>query len=178
MSVRVYRNFLTADKCEALSQIALRGIEEGWCKHCVPAEVNRYTSRIHMKKYTYPETILDVSRRVRKFLNIDCFPPIFGHGKNGVVASVTFKDGYIPEHKDPRSIKDFMTYRCNIVTQLPEEGCDIYVNGKKVDTGVGDLHCYMASELNHYVTKSKGQTPRILWMFGACIPLQEGERYL
>jgi hypothetical protein len=178
MSVRVYRNFLTSNECEVLSQIALLGMEEGWCKPCVPAEVNRYTSRIHMAKHKYPETVLNISSRVRKFLDIDCFPPIYGHGKDGIVVSITFKDGYIHEHKDPRSIKNFMTYRCNIVTQLPEEGCDVYVDGKKVDTGVGDLHCYMASELNHYVTKSKEQTPRILWMFGACIPLEKGKEYL
>jgi hypothetical protein len=69
------------------------------------------------------------------------------------------------------------TYRCNILTQANEDGCDLYVDGKKIDIEVGDLHCYMVSELEHYVTEAKGETPRIMWMFGCHIPKEHWSEY-
>ena len=51
----------------------------------------------------------------------------------------------------------------------------VYVENNKIDIEVGELHCYLASDYEHYVTEVKGETPRILWMFGAYVPKEDWE---
>jgi hypothetical protein len=52
------------------------------------------------------------------------------------------------------------------MTRNSDAGGELYIGGKKIDIGVGDLHCYLPSVVEHYVTEVKGQTSRIMWMFG------------
>lgn len=183
MSVKIFKNFLTQTECQELNSIALQGIEEGWCgKGLDPVKgvcySLRYTSRMHMKDVEYPQFVRDISNKIREFMKINSFPLIEGHGKDGVVVSITLKNGSVHEHRDPLSIDGLPTYRCNVLTQANESGCDLYVDGKHVDIEVGDLHCYMVSALPHFVTEAKGNTPRIMWMFGAHIPKAEEQKYL
>lgn len=37
------------------------------------------------------------------------------------------------------------------------------------------VHCYLASDFEHYVTEVQGETNRILWMFGAAVPKEDWE---
>jgi hypothetical protein len=59
------------------------------------------------------------------------------------------------------------------MTQAPDNGGILYVDGNSVDINVGDLHCYYPSEQRHSVTDVEGMTPRILWMFGAHRPYED-----
>ncbi len=59
------------------------------------------------------------------------------------------------------------------MTQSPDDGGILYVDGNQIDINVGDLHCYYPSEHPHFVTEVKGKTPRILWMFGAHRPHED-----
>ena len=174
MAVKIFKNFLSKEKCNELNKVAEQGIKKGWVSLGVNYKdtryTKRYTSRMHMAHAEYPQIVRDIATEVRKFVGIDEFPIIDRHGKDGVVVSVTFKGGEVYPHRDPKSLGGLATYRCNVLTQANEEGCDLYVDGKKVDIEVGDLHCYMVSEFEHYVTEAKGDTPRIMWMFGAHIP--------
>lgn len=177
MMVQVYKNFLSKEECHKLNVIALEGIKQGWVnKGIQKSDFNyelRYTSRMHMQNAEYPEYVKVISKKIRTFLNIDEYPLIVDNGKDGVVVSVTFKNGAVYEHKDARSKEGLGTFRCNVMTQKNEEGADLFVDGKKIEIDVGDLHCYWVSEIPHYVTEAKGETPRIMWMFGAHIPLSE-----
>jgi hypothetical protein len=181
MQVKIYKNFLSKDDCENLNEVAFLGVEKGWISNGVNYQdyeyKKRFTSRMYMKNFEYPQIVRDISGRIRTFLNIDSFPIIDGHGKDGVVVSYTMQGGDVYRHKDARSDDDLPTYRCNVLTQANEEGCELYVNDKKIDIEVGDLHCYMVSELYHYVTEAKGETPRIMWMFGAHIPKEHWSEY-
>lgn len=169
--IKIFRNFITLDECKKLSDIALRGVEEGWVGPGLSrgrfGYNKRFTSRMHMGNKKYPELVIDISNRICKFMGIQHYPLILGHGSEGVVVSVTYPGGDVYSHRDPRSEKGYATYRCNIMTQAADEGAELYVDDELVDINVGDLHCYYASEQTHYVTEVKGQTPRILWMFGA-----------
>ena len=187
MKVKIYKNFLNLEECDQLNQIALNGIDEGWIGPGISRREfgydKRYTSRLHMDSeaypnYTknnvkYPEFVLEISDKIRKFMKIDHYPIISGHGRDGVVVSVTFKGGDVYSHKDPRSKDGWTTYRCNVLTQATEEGAELYVDNKLVNINVGDLHCYYASEQIHYVTEVKGTTSRILWMFGCHRPYED-----
>jgi hypothetical protein len=61
------------------------------------------------------------------------------------------------------------------MTQAADNGAELFVDGSKIDIKTGDLHCYLASDFEHYVTEVKGNTPRILWMFGAYVPTEHWE---
>lgn len=180
--VKLFNNFLSSSECEALNKVAKQGIEEGWICPATNKQgfknSTRYTNRSRMHTVEYPQVVRDMSAKVRKFVGVDKFPIITGHGRDGVVVSVVFKGGDVHKHKDARSYDGLATYRCNVLTQANEDGCDIYVDGEKVTVEVGDLHCYMVSEFEHYVTEAKGDTPRIMWMFGAHIPLERLGEYL
>lgn len=181
MQVKIYKNFLSKKDCQILNDVAIKGIHDGWLKSGISRGHANYqkrlTSRMHMDSFEYPEIVINTSNRVRNYLGIDTFPIISGHGKDGVVVSYTMQGGDVYSHKDPRSVNELPTYRCNILTQANEDGCELYVGGQKIDIEVGDLHCYMASEIEHYVTEAKGTTPRIMYMFGAHIPKSHWNEY-
>lgn len=181
MQVKIYKNFLPKQQCDALNAIANRGVKEGWVNKGVDYQNHSYTkrltSRMHMANAEYPQLVRDISDRVRKFVGVNDLPIIVNHGKDGVVVSYTMQGGGVYPHKDPRSDDGLPTYRCNILTQANEQGGDLYVGGQKIDVEIGDLHCYMVSEVEHYVTEAKGATPRIMWMFGAHIPKEHWGKY-
>jgi hypothetical protein len=172
MNVKVYKNFLSNDECQMLNNIALANTNN-WFGFGLSHNVfidTRLTTRLYMENKTYTQEVLDVSKKVRAFVGVDKFPLIYDHGSNGVVVSITYQNGDVPIHQDPKSAKGLPAYRCNILTQTNEDGAELYVDGKKINVEAGDLHCYMASELPHFVTTAKGKTPRIMYMFGAYIP--------
>lgn len=181
MQVKIYKNFLNVEECNALNDVARLGVLEGWVSEALSRGQRNYTkrltSRFHMEKAEYPPLVYAVSAKVREFLGVESFPLIEGHGKNGVVVSYTMEGGDVYKHLDGLSADGLPTYRCNILTQASEAGGELFVDDKKIDIAVGDLHCYMVSELEHYATEVKGKTPRIMWMFGAHIPKTHWEEY-
>ena len=179
MNVKVYKNFLSNDECQMLSNIALANTNN-WFGFGLSHNAfidTRLTTRLYMENKTYTQEVLDVSKKVREFVGVDKFPLIYDHGSDGVVVSITYQNGDVPIHKDPKSADELPAYRCNILTQTNEDGAELYVDDKKIDIKTGDLHCYMASELSHFVTTAKGKTPRIMYMFGAYIPKEYWSEY-
>lgn len=175
--IKVFPNFLTLNECSQLNEITLLGISEGWVK---PGHSRgyynyqkRFTSRMHMIGVKYPNFVIEISNKIRKFLNLQNYPIIDNHGSSGVVTSITFPGGDVYSHKDPKSITGYSSYRCNVMTQKPEGGGKLYVDNEVIPINVGDLHCYYASEQIHYVTEVVGNIPRILWMFGAYLPQEK-----
>lgn len=131
----------------------------------------RLTSRMYGYRFVYPDVVLKAADKIRKYCGIDSYPFISGHGTNGIVVSCTMPGGDVYAHKDPRSKDDSLaTLRCNVMTRDSDSGGELFVGGVKVDVGVGDLHCYLVSEHEHYVTAVEGVTPRVMWMFGAHVP--------
>ena len=175
--VQIFKNFLTEEECKILTEIAITGVQEKWIGPGLSrGKFNyqkRYTSRMHMYGKKYPSYVIGISNKIREFMNIDQYPLIINHGSEGVVVSVTFNGGDVYEHCDPRSDKGWTTFRCNVMTQAPEDGGKLYIEDELIDLKVGDLHCYYASEQKHYVTEVEGNTPRVLWMFGAHRPLKD-----
>jgi hypothetical protein len=107
MQVKIYKNFLSKEECEILTKVAKDGLGKWLGKGVTTGNVlvdKRYTSRMYMGRYEYPQIVRDISDRIRKFVGIDLFPLILGHGKDGVVVSYTVKNGDVYPHKDPRSV--------------------------------------------------------------------------
>lgn len=181
--VQIFRNFLNKEECEKLSDIAFQGVKEGWVGPGAnsPGEYHykkRMTSRPYMNDARYPNYVIEISDKIRNFMGLENHPLIlkyknFQHGSDGVVVSVTYPGGNVTEHRDLRSDEGWVTYRCNVMTQAAESGGILYVDGKAIDINVGDLHCYYPSEQVHSVTDVEGNTPRVLWMFGAHRPPED-----
>lgn len=190
--VIIFRNFLSYDECNELNNIARNGVDEGWInvgysypkKHLYDYSDSgldsnytlRFTSRMHMtpRNKEYPLFVINIRDKIIKTMKLQDFPQIENHGNSSVVVSYTFKNGFVYEHKDPRPSlpnSHLGTYRMNVMTQKNEDGGKLYVDGECIDINVGDLHCYFVSENYHYVSHCKGDTPRIMWMFGKAVPL-------
>ena len=176
MRLEITRNFLTLEECAALNEWAVEGIKHGWLDMGISRgdlTRTRLTSRMYGARFTTPEIVVTVSEKIRRYVGVQDYPLIAGHGRDGVVVSCTYNNGDVYEHQDPRSPTGLATLRCNVMTQKPVSGGLLHLEGQEVPLEAGDLHCYLASEHRHLVTKVSGDIPRILWMFGAHVPLED-----
>jgi hypothetical protein len=185
MRIERHKNFLTPEECAVLNAWVDEGVKKKWLdvgssrgQHGYP---KRFTNRMYGFRFAYPQYILDISDRIRNFCGVDSYGLIDnghgnnGHGKNGVVVSCTFDGGDVYAHQDPRSEGGLSALRCNVMTRAADAGAELYVGGQLVDIEVGELHCYLVSEFEHKVTEVQGDTPRVLWMFGAYVPMEDWE---
>lgn len=176
MRLDIYPNFASQEEIDALNAWAELGVKNKWLDAGISQGTDVYTkrltSRFYGNRFEYPQVVLDLSRRVREFVGVSSFPFVAGHGRDGVVVSYTYPGGDVYKHKDPGGM-GMATLRCNILTQKADAGCQLYVDNTPVNIGVGDLHCYLASEHEHWTTPVEGITPRIMWMFGANVPAED-----
>jgi hypothetical protein len=174
MRIEVVKNFITQAEIAALNCWASLGVQNKWLDTGITTNFKptrtRLTSRMYGNRYEYPQEALVLSEKIRKYVGVEGYPLIEGHGKNGIVVSYTMQGGNVYKHKDPSSVKGLATLRCNVLTQKADVGGVLYVDGQQVDIEVGDLHCYLVSEHEHWATEVGGGTPRIMWMFGAHVP--------
>jgi hypothetical protein len=176
MRIEVISNFASKEELKALNDWVNLGVQNKWLDVGVGTQGTtdkRLTSRMYGNRYKYPQVVKDLSTRIRNFVGINMYPLIEGHGRDGVVVSCTFAKGDVYKHKDPKSETGVATLRCNILTQKADEGGVLFVDGQQIDFEVGDLHCYLVSEHEHWATEVKGNTPRIMWMFGAHVPAED-----
>jgi hypothetical protein len=179
MRLEITPNFITPEECSLLNNWVYEGVDKKWLDNGISTggivTNKRFTTRFYGDRFEYPKEIMDIAEKIRNFAGVSKHEIINGHGKNGIVVSYTKPGGDLYAHKDGKSELNFSALRCNIMTQAAEEGADLFVNGNKIDIKAGDLHCYLASDFEHYVTEVKGNTPRILWMFGAYVPKDDWE---
>ena len=179
MRIERHKNFLSQEGCNILNIWVDKGVQKKWLDYGISKRFNqckkRVTNRFYAERFEYPQIVLDISNRIRKFCGIDSYGLIKGHGRDGVVVSCTFPGGDVYEHQDPKSESGLSALRCNVMTRDSDAGGKLYVNGEHIDIEVGELHCYLASDFRHYVTEVEGDTSRVLWMFGAEVPVDDWE---
>jgi len=177
MRIERVKNFLSPAECDALNAWVDIGVANKWLDLGITlgntAYHRRVTSRLYADRFEHPKIVLDLSERVRKFCGVAGYPLINGHGRDGVVVSCTFPGGDVYPHKDPLSIDEVPTLRCNIMTRAADAGCVLHIGGKPIDIEVGELHCYLVSEHEHFATPVEGNTSRVMWMFGAHVPAED-----
>ena len=177
MRLEITPNFITPAECDLLNAWAYEGVTKKWLDNGVctgKSTDKRLTSRMYGGRFEYPKEVIELSNKIRRFVGVSNYPIIMGHGNNGIVVSYTKLGGDVYKHKDPKNGWS-SALRCNIMTQAADDGAELFVDGSKIDIEAGDLHCYLASDFEHYVTEVKGNTPRILWMFGAYVPKEAWE---
>ena len=173
-----HRDFLSRQECDALNDWVSLGVENKWLDAGISRGSNweyksRLTTRNYGDRFEYPAIVYVISDRITELLGISHLKrSIVGGGKDGVVVSYTLPSGDVYAHTDPME-GDLHVLRCNVMTQAADAGAELIIGGKKVEVGVGDLHCYLPSDVEHYVTTAEGDTPRIMWMFGYQISKKE-----
>ena len=166
-----HRNFLSSQECNALNDWVSLGVENKWLDAGISRGSDwqyksRLTTRNYGDRFEYPPLVHQVSNKISNLLGLQDAPKsVVGGGKDGVVVSYTLPTGDVYAHTDPME-DNLHVLRCNVMTQAADAGAELFIGGKKIDIGVGDLHCYLPSDVEHYVTTAKGNTPRIMWMFG------------
>jgi hypothetical protein len=165
------RKFLSEQECSALNAWVNTGVENKWLDVGMScgsgwAYKDRLTTRNYGGRFEYPELVHQVFDRITASLGLHDTPKsVVGGGRDGVVVSYTLPGGNVRKHQDPME-GDFHVLRCNVMTQAADAGAELFIGGEKIELGVGDLHCYLPSDVEHYVTTAEGSTPRIMWMFG------------
>jgi hypothetical protein len=179
MRIERFKNFLSQEECNLLNQWVDEGVRNKWLDVGMSrgdfGYTKRVTNRLYADRFEYPQIVLDISNRIRKFCGVESYDIIRNHGRDGIVVSCTFLGGDVYEHKDPPASHFGSALRCNVMTRDSDAGGKLYVGGEYIDIEVGELHCYLASDFKHYVTEVEGNTSRVLWMFGACVPKKDWE---
>ena len=178
MRIEIIKNFLSQNECKQLNEWVCLGIDNKWLDIGITDgkwTSKRLTSRLYGHRYQYPQLVKDIFTKIREKIGISNYSLIKGQGKNGVVVSCTFNGGDVYAHKDSKSSLGLSALRCNIMTQATESGAKLFLEEQEICIESGDLHCYLASDFEHYVTTVKGDTPRILWMFGVYVPFEDWE---
>jgi hypothetical protein len=177
MQVLLKKNFLTSQECKQLNNWVIEGISKNWLDTTFDGDngfgyKKRISTRAYGSRFEYPEIAYQVFNKITDLLNLHDVPKsVVGGGKDGIVVSCTFPSGNLFPHIDGMD-NEFHVLRCNVMTQAADDGAKLFIGGNKIDIEIGDLHCYLASNVEHYVTEAKGNTPRIMWMFGYGITLE------
>lgn len=165
------KQFITQAQCDELNAWVNVAIQNKWLdmgrgENTSWNMSSRLTTRQYGHRFEYPQIVHDVFAQITDALGLqDLDKSVAGGGRDGVVVSCTYANGDVYEHTDPME-GDRHVLRCNIMSQKTEDGAKLYIAGEHIDIEVGELHCYLPSDVKHYVTTAEGDTPRIMWMFG------------
>ena len=169
--VLVFKNFIDRETCGQLNDWVYLGVQNKWLDKGLNRGDNwncqtRVTTRKYADRFEYPKVVYEVFNKITNTLNThDLAKSVKGGGKDGVVVSCTSPGGDVYKHRDPQE-GNLEVLRCNVMTRDSDSGGELFIGDNKIDIEVGDLHCYLPSTIDHYVTEVKGQTSRVLWMFG------------
>lgn len=179
MRLLIAPNFISAETCAVLNAWVDEGVQKKWLDQGSTISTDsrydkRTTTRSYSDRFEYPPIVNEVFDQISVKLGLQKTPKsTVGGGKDGVVVSCTFPGGDVYPHKDPMEDANLHVLRCNIMTRDADAGGELYIGGNKIDIGVGDLHCYLPSAVEHYVTPVEGNTSRIMWMFGYKMSLED-----
>lgn len=118
---------------------------------------------------SYPKTAYRTQQRIVDYFHLEGYssPPSYSHG---IVNGIGYNGGKIEDHIDPTYYPNTKTVHFNAITQQAERGGHTIIGGVEYsDINPTDLLIYQVSEVQHEVTPTYGNTPRILWVFGFCL---------
>ena len=176
-NVIIIRNFVSQEEIQILKNWSNQAVIDGqfvdgvtgdWDKKEFDRTKKRLTNRMS-QNINYPELVKTLQDRIRQTVQLTANAPVIeGHGKDGVVVSVTYNDGDVYKHKDPSVGEGVVGLRCNILSSKAESGGTIHVEDKTYDLNEGDMMCYLVTELYHSVDICYGNNPRTLYVWVCC----------
>jgi hypothetical protein len=180
MNVVIFPNFLTIDDCGKLNDWAKDAIKKSIFNFGLdPDNVcrTRLTTRLSGNRFDYPSIVYLIAKRIEKFLQIEGFKKRLHGGKNGIIVNYVMTNGGVFNHIDAKQNGNHIL-TCNIMTSSASSGGELYIGGEKINIKAGDLHCYLPSDVEHYVTENTGERARIMWMFGYQMSKEDFKRHI
>lgn len=172
----VLRNFLFETDVKELNQWTLDNCAQDFFEDANMDPDNpgtRFTTRFPNESVAsnidYPDIAHIIRKRIIKYFLLENYqsPPSYSHG---IVNGIGYSGGRIEKHIDPTYYPRKKTVHFNAITQKANEGGHTIINGVEYsDINSTDLLIYQVSEVYHEVTETKGNVPRILWVFGFCL---------
>lgn len=173
----ILRNFISTYTINQLNRWTLDNCHQWFFQDACMDPYNqrtRFTTRfpndaIDVPKLNYPVSAFVLKKRIIDHFNLHEYksPPSYSHG---IVNGIGYENGMIENHIDPVYYENTKTIHFNAITQPADYGGHTIINGVKYDNvNPNDLLIYQVSEVYHEVTETKGDTPRILWVFGFCL---------
>jgi hypothetical protein len=166
-----FPNFITSEESKNLSNWILENKHKKFFKDANMLG-KRITTRYSLHKdFEYPETVKCIRKKIVNLLSLHeeesagIYPPF----KNGAVASCAFPGDTCYEHIDQVWHDGFNTLHCNVITQSPESGGDLILNGVVEPMREKELICYLVSKSPHKTNMVEGVKERLMWIFGFCI---------
>jgi len=138
-----------------------------WSKH--PGTIRRTTR--FTDRVVYPDIAYKIKDRIQTEFNLKSVkePPY----PSGMVATYGYPGDWCELHQDPSWYEDCITYHCIVLLSDIEHGGLSIIADQEVQLQPRDCILYPVSEIPHGSTKLNGNTPRLLWIFGYCVPLTE-----
>ena len=172
-------DFVTAEEAQVLTDWVLRNHDE---PHFLDANMggSRKTTRYSPEaNFNYPAESLTIRQRVVNLLGT---PETEKFGmrlpyKDGIVASYAPPGDTCYEHKDPEWVTGFHTLHCNVLSQAPESGGVVIIEGQPHRMRERELFCYLVSRDRHEITEVLGSKARVMWVFGFCILDADWEKF-
>jgi hypothetical protein len=170
--VRIIKKYVTSDVLNELNSWTLNNYKHHFFSETINMNSGgtRYTTRQCVNRnrdwlFDYPNVVYDLQKRICNDFCIEneLVAPI---GKNGIVTGIGFENDYIKEHIDPIWVENTETVHFNIISQKSNVGGVTIIENEPYDIDEGDLLVINVSKHKHKVTKTFGNIPRILYVFG------------
>lgn len=174
MRVDIHRNYITPELADKLASWCLENIYQFVDGVDISQGIgtrikSRLTTRMN-KDVAYSDDFFVLQKRIEDELGLAKFPKIDGHGKNGIVVSVTYNNGDVYEHRDPAVGDGLEGLRFNVLVSQPDSGGIIHVGSNQYQLNKADAMAYLVTKHRHSVETCLGN-PRILIMFGWKVPI-------
>jgi hypothetical protein len=180
MNLLKFPNFISDSESQELSNWILQNKNTGIFQDADMRGSNRITTRYAtgywplrptIKEFAYPKIVKETRTKIVNLLDLHeeerngIYPPF----KDGVIASCAFPGDICRKHTDPIWYSGFHTMHCNVITQTPDSGGDLILNGAIEPMKEKELVCYLVSKTPHSTTLIEGTKERLMWIFGFCI---------
>lgn len=183
--IKIFHDFISEEESRVLSKWTLDNYQESFFidpKMNNDSRQTRFSTRhaylrdnqYKNHKVKYPKESFDIQKRIFEKFNLSYKNTIpFPSFTDGIITTICFSPGSCSSHKDPIYFPNTYTIHCNFCTQIPESGGITIIEGKKYHFNNRDMIVYATSHLEHEVTESYGDTPRVLWVFGFSLNYQQ-----
>ena len=180
MKVKVYKDFLNLEDCQALNDFALACVKgniftDGMLSKSVNKPNAQMVSRFN-KNIVFTELALQIQKQLQEKFNLPDESINKQFHKQGIIVNVSFNGAQVVRHKDG-SKEGYSALRCNIITSQPDNGGILHVSDSPIELKQGDLYTCLVSEYEHYVSKNKSDTPRIVWQFAFDVKKEHWSEY-
>ena len=171
MSVVRIKDFVTEQEARELTSWVLKNHKQPYFLSANMGGARKTTRYSINSDFEYPAAAHEVRKRIVDLLGVHehekyGFRPPF---KDGIVASYAPPGDICYEHIDPIWHEGFHTLHCNVITQAPEAGGVVIVEGMPFEMQERELFCYLVSRDQHEITEVVGNKVRCMWVFGFCI---------